>query len=142
MEKNRKYFWFVNNPEYHYREMGLLSVSFGRFLTNFLTVGRLASAGKKRSILSDCAHIHKTIVKVFVQRDFYCNRRAAMVDTVMYLSLGGSFEFCIIWQYRLWSFQGIQKSLCKETFIAIGATRWWRARHTVMYLSLGGSFAW
>ena len=79
MEKNRKYFWFVNNPEYHYREMGLLSVSFGRFLTNFLTVGRLASAGKKRSILSDCAHIHKTIVKVFVQRDFYCNRRAAMV---------------------------------------------------------------
>ena len=79
MEKNRKYFWFVNNPEYHYRKMGLLSVSFGRFLTNFLTVGRLASAGKKRSILSDCAHIHKTIVKVFVQRDFYCNRRAAMV---------------------------------------------------------------
>ena len=49
-------------------------------------------AGKckqKRSILSDCAHIHKTIVKVFVQRDFYCSRRGGCVRylTPLHLSL-------------------------------------------------------
>ena len=36
-------------------------------------------SGNTTMCIQQHTHIHKTIVKVFVQRDFYCNRRAAMV---------------------------------------------------------------
>ena len=33
MEKNKNIFWFVNNFEYHHREMGLMTMTFQNLLT-------------------------------------------------------------------------------------------------------------